>query len=239
MMAATDTLYVTVRGRGGHASRPNASADPIPAACEMVTALQTMVTRRFDIFDPVVITVGTFHAGTVSNVIPDEATFEATVRSFSAGARRDLEEETVRIVSHIARSHGLTADVTWEPSYPVTVNDVTEAGFARACAADLFGGERAATMANPVPGAEDFSYVLQEVPGAFVFLGACPPGTDPATAPSNHSARAVFDDSVLASGSALLAELALRRANGGPAELAPAGSGGLRRTPAPVAAQGQ
>jgi len=211
MMAATDTLHVTVRGRGGHASRPHASADPIPAACEMVMALQTMATRRFDIFDPVVVTVGTFHAGTASNVIPDEAAFEATVRSFSAGARRVLEEETVRIVSHIAQGHNLVADVRWEPSYPVTVNHATEAAFARQCAADLFGGERAATLANPVPGAEDFSYVLQEVPGAFVFLGACPPGTDPATAPSNHSARAMFDDSVLSDGTALLSELALRR----------------------------
>jgi amidohydrolase len=211
MMAAVDSLHVTVRGRGGHASRPHASADPIPAACEMVTALQTMVTRRFDIFDPVVITVGTFHAGTISNVIPDEATFEATVRSFSPGARRLLEEETVRVVSHIAAGHGLVADVRWEPSYPVTVNNPTEAAFARQCAAELFGGERATALTNPVPGAEDFSYVLQEVPGAFVFLGACPPGTDPATAPSNHSARAMFDDSVLADGTALLGELALRR----------------------------
>jgi hippurate hydrolase len=211
MMAATDTLYVTVQGRGGHASRPHASADPIPAACEMVTALQTMVTRRFDVFDPVVITVGTFHAGTICNVIPDEATFEATVRSFSTRARRDLAEQTVRIVSHIAQAYGLVADVRWEPIYPVTVNNATEAAFARECATELFGGERTATLANPVAGAEDFSYVLQEVPGAFVFLGACPPGTDPTTAPSNHSARAVFDDSVLADGTALLTELALRR----------------------------
>lgn len=211
MMAAVDTLHVTVRGRGGHASRPHASADPIPAACEMVTALQTLVTRRFDIFDPVVITVGTFHAGTISNVIPDDATFEATVRSFSARARRDLAEKSARIVSHIAQGYGLVADVRWEPSYPVTVNNPTEAAFARECAAELFGGERAAALANPVPGAEDFSYVLQEVPGAFIFLGACPPGTDPATAPSNHSARAMFDDSVLADGTALLTELALRR----------------------------
>jgi amidohydrolase len=211
MMAAVDTLHVTVRGRGGHASRPHASADPIPAACEMVTALQTMVTRRFDIFDPVVITVGTFHAGTVSNVIPDEATFEATVRSFSAAARKRLEVESAGVVQAIARGHGLEADVRWDPSYPVTVNNATEAAFAQACAADLFGGERAATMAHPVPGAEDFSYVLQEVPGAFVFLGACPDGVDPSTAPSNHSARAVFDDQVLADGMTLLTELALRR----------------------------
>jgi hippurate hydrolase len=211
LMASVDTLAVTVRGQGGHASRPHASADPIPAACEMVTALQAMVTRQFNIFDPVVLTVGTFHAGTASNVIPDEAAFEATVRSFSDEARAKLEREAVRLTRHIAEGHGLAADVRWEASYPVTVNDAGEAAFALRCAADLFGGARAAEMANPVPGAEDFSYVLRKVPGAFVFLGACPPGTDPATAPSNHSARAVFDDSVLADGMTLLSELAVRR----------------------------
>jgi hippurate hydrolase len=211
LMAAADVIEVTVRGRGGHASRPHVSADPIPAACEMVTGLQTMVTRRFDVFDPVVLTVGTFHAGTVNNVIPDEAFFHATVRTFSADARRRAEEESARVVRSIAEGHGLTADVHWAPGYPVTVNDATEAAFARQTVADLFGPGRATTLPHPITGAEDFSYVLQEVPGAFVFLGACPDEVDPMTAPSNHSARAMFDDSVLADGTALLAELALRR----------------------------
>jgi hippurate hydrolase len=211
MMAAADVLKVTVRGRGGHASRPHASADPIPAACEMVTALQTMVTRRFDVFDPVVITVGNFHSGTVNNVIPDEATFHATARSFSKAARKQLEVQSARLVRNIAEGYGLSADVTWEPGYPVTVNDTSEAAFAAACSRDLFGSQRTATLAHPVPGAEDFSYVLREVPGAFLFLGACPAGTNPDTAPSNHSARAVFDDDVVADGMTLLTELALRR----------------------------
>jgi hippurate hydrolase len=211
MMAAADVLKVTVRGRGGHASRPHASADPIPAACEMVNALQTMVTRRFDVFDPVVITVGNFHAGTVNNVIPDEATFHATARSFSEVARKRLEEETARLVRSIASGYGLSADVVWEPGYPVTVNDATEAAFAISCSRDLFGSHRATRLEHPVPGAEDFSYVLREVPGAFIFLGACPAGTDPDAAPSNHSARAVFDDDVIADGMTLLSELALRR----------------------------
>jgi amidohydrolase len=211
LMAAADVLEVTVRGRGGHASRPHVSADPIPAACEMVTALQTMVTRRFDVFDPVVVTVGSFHAGTVNNVIPDEAVFHATLRSFSACSRSRLEAESARIVAHVAEAHGLSAEAKWVPGYPVTVNDASEAAFAGGCVADLFGAGRATALRNPVPGAEDFSYVLQEVPGAFVFLGACPPETDPAGAPSNHSARAVFDDGVLADGTALLAELALNR----------------------------
>ncbi|HUN38392.1 MAG TPA: M20 family metallopeptidase [Trebonia sp.] len=211
MMAAADVLKVTVRGRGGHASRPHASADPIPAACEMVTALQTLVTRRFDVFDPVVITVGSFHAGTVNNVIPDEATFDATARSFSEEARRRLEEESARLVMNIAAGYGLVADARWEPGYPVTVNDASEAAFATRCSEDLFGRQRTTRLAHPVPGAEDFSYVLRDVPGAFIFLGACPAGTDPAAAPSNHSARALFDDEVIADGMTLLSELALRR----------------------------
>src|SRR5580700_6631778 len=114
MMAAADVLDVTVRGHGGHASMPHLSADPIPAACEMVTALQTLVTRRFDVFDPVVITVGSFHAGTVNNVIPDEAAFEATLRSFSHESQSRLRDETVRLVRSIAEAHGLTADATYE-----------------------------------------------------------------------------------------------------------------------------
>jgi hippurate hydrolase len=214
-LAAADILYVTVRGRGGHASAPQHSADPIPAACEMVTALQTLVTRRFDVFDPVVITVGSFHAGTVNNVIPDEATFEATLRSFSHEAQRRLHNETVRLVESIGQAHGLTVEAEYVDSYPVTVNDATEAEFARSTAADLFGADRAVTPAQPLTGAEDFSYVLNEVPGAFVLLGACPSGTDPLTASSNHSAGAAFDDAVIADGITLYAELALRRLQAG------------------------
>ena len=210
-LAAADILYVTVRGRGGHASAPQHSADPIPAACEMVTALQTFVTRRFDVFDPVVITVGSFHAGTVNNVIPDEAKFEATLRSFSHESQRRLHNETVRLVESIGQAYGLTVEAEYLDCYPVTVNDADEAEFARSTAADLFGADRAVTPAQPLTGAEDFSYVLKEVPGAFVNLGACPAGTDPLTASSNHSAGATFDDAVIADGITLYAELALRR----------------------------
>ena len=211
MLAATDTLEVTVRGRGGHASVPHVNADPIPAACEMVIALQTMVTRRFDVFDPVVITVGSMHSGTVNNVIPDEATFHATVRSYSQKARSRLELESVRLVRDIAHAHGLEADARYVPGYPVTVNDSAEAAFAAEVVSDMFGAGRAVPMPDPLTGGEDFSYVLEQVPGAFVMLGACPPDADAETAPSNHSAAAVFDDCVLADGAALYAELALRR----------------------------
>jgi len=211
MMANSDALDVTVRGRGGHASLPHKGADPVPVICEIVTALQTMVTRKFDIFEPVVLTVGSLHAGTARNVIPDEARFEGTVRSYAEETRKRVEEESVRLVRNIASGYGLEADVRFERRYPVTVNDPAEAAFALETARDLFTEDRAAVRPHPLPGGEDFSYVLREVPGAFLFLGACPPDADPAGAPSNHSARAVFDDGVLADGAALLAELALRR----------------------------
>jgi amidohydrolase len=215
MMAAADVLEVTVRGHGGHASQPHNAADPIPAACEMVTALQTMVTRGFDIFDPVVITVGSFHAGTTDNVIPDEARFLATIRTFSPGVRQRLHEAAVRLVTGIAAGHGLSVRAEFGNSYPVTVNDEAEARFAAGVVADVLGGRRFEPQENPMTGSEDFSYVLEQVPGAFVMLGACPDGTDPESAPYNHSAEAVFDDSVLADGAAIHAELALRRlANG-------------------------
>jgi len=211
MLAAADQIRVTVRGRGGHASTPHRAADPIPAACEMVTALQTLVTRHFDVFDPVVITVGSFHAGTVDNVIPDEATFLATARSFSRESRSALAELVPRLIGDIARAHGLTAEADYSREYPVTVNDAGEAAFAGQAIADAFGTGRGEVAQFPITGAEDFSFVLEEVPGAFVMLGATPPGQDPETAPTNHSAVAVFDDAALADGTALYAELALRR----------------------------
>jgi amidohydrolase len=211
MLAAADQITVTVHGRGGHASTPHLAADPIPVACEMVTALQTLVTRKFDVFDPVVITVGSFHAGTIDNVIPDEATFLATARSFSQDSRSTLAEVVPQLIGDIARGHGLTAETRYAAEYPVTLNDPAEADFAAEVIAATFGPERAELAEFPITGAEDFSFVLEQVPGAFVFLGACPAAADPHTAPSNHSAHAVFDDAVLADGIALYAELAVRR----------------------------
>jgi amidohydrolase len=213
LLAAADELHVTVHGEGGHASQPHLARDPIPAACEMVTALQTLVTRSFDAFDPVVLTVGSFHAGTKANIIPDEARFELTIRSFSHEAHARVTERVREVVAGIAAAHGLTAGVHPAMDYPVTVNDGAEAELAAGTVHDMYGPERFAWAPNPMTAAEDFSYVLEEVPGAFVLLGACPPDRDPATAPFNHAPDAAFDDAVLADGAALLAELALRRLN--------------------------
>jgi amidohydrolase len=211
LMAAADTLDVTVHGRGGHGSQPQNAADPIPVACEIVLALQTMVTRQFDVFDPVVITVGSFHAGTIENVIPDTAHFVATVRSFSPEARAKVAAAAPKVATDIATAHRVSATARFIEDYPVTVNNGAELEFARQTVADVLGEGRYVTAPNPLTGSEDFSYVLEEVPGAYLMLGACPPSVDPFSAPFNHSAEAVFDDAVLPDGAALFAELALRR----------------------------
>jgi amidohydrolase len=210
LMAASAGLVVTVRGVGGHASRPHLVADPIVVAAEMVIALQTMVTRQFDVFDPVLVTVGMFSAGSRGNVIPDRATFQATVRAFGPESMARLQERCVRLCTQIATAHGLSAEMSFGSGYPVTVNDPGHADFALTVAGELFGRDRAQLLSDPIMGSEDFSRVLAEVPGAFVFLGACA-GDDPATAPTNHSALARFDESVLPDAALLLAELARRR----------------------------
>jgi amidohydrolase len=210
-LAANAVLDVTVHGAGGHGSQPHRTLDPIPAACEMVTALQTWIGRAFDPFDPVVLTVGTFHAGTASNIIPDTATFSATVRAFSGAAMERLAHGTVAVCEGVAAAHGLRAEARFTEQYPVTVNDHAEVEFAAATVRETAGEERFAPMANPITGAEDFSRVIDEVPGAMIFLGATLPGLDPETAPSNHSPLAAFDEAVLPDGTALYAELAARR----------------------------
>lgn len=210
LMAASGGLMVRVVGAGGHGSTPHHTLDPVPAACEMVLALQTMVTRRFDVFEPVVLTVGSFHAGTRRNVIPDEATFEATVRAFTPDALSQVRDHALRLCRDIATAHGLHAEATYQGEYPVTANDTTEHDFVAGTVREVFGEQRYHLMANPMTGSEDFSRVLDQVPGAFTFLGATF-ADDPRSAPTNHSPIARFDDSVLADGATLLAELAVRR----------------------------
>jgi hippurate hydrolase len=210
LMAASDGLFVRVVGKGGHGAMPHDTLDPVPAACEMVLALQTMVGRGINVFDPVVVTVGVLQAGTKRNIIPDDAMFEATIRSFSPEVRERVRERAIKVCEGIAHAHGLEAEVRYDGEYPATVNDDAEHAFLADTARDLFGDSRFEELSDPVMGSEDFSRVLERVPGAFVFLGACPTD-DPKTAPPNHSPLARFDDAVLGDGAALLAELAVRR----------------------------
>jgi amidohydrolase len=210
LMSASAGLFVKVIGAGGHGSTPHEALDPIPAACEMVTALQAMVTRRFDAFEPIVLTVGVLRAGTLRNIIPDDAEFEATVRTFDPATGRQVAHDAVRLCEGIAAAHGLRVEARFVEEYPATINDAAEYAFLADTATDLFGAERFVRREHPDVGSEDFSRVLARVPGAYLFLSACAgDGTTPT--PTNHSPRAVFDDSVLADGAALLAELAIRR----------------------------
>ena len=139
LMAAADQWRMIVRGRGGHASMPHAAADPIPVAAEIVLALQSMVTRRVDVFDPAVVTVAHIEAGTTSNVIPDSVLMEGTIRTLSAARRRDVLASVQRVASHIAAAHGVEVDFVHEEGYPVTVNDAGVAARVLATAADLLG----------------------------------------------------------------------------------------------------
>ena len=208
LMAASGALAVTVRGRGGHGSAPHRGRDPVTAAAEMVTALQTLVTRRFDVFDPVVVTVGWLHAGTRRNIIPDEARFEATVRSFSAEAHDRIKAEAPALCRQIGAAFGVEVDAEYTEEYPVTSNNPEHAQFAADVVAETFGAGRYQQLPNPITGSEDFSRVLAEVPGCYLFLGA---HTETGTGgPDNHSPRAAFDDSVIADGVLLHAQLALR-----------------------------
>ncbi|TFD72997.1 M20 metallopeptidase family protein [Cryobacterium gelidum] len=211
LMSASDGLTVTVHGAGGHGSAPHQAQDPVTVIAEMVTALQVMVTRQFDMFDPVVLSVGVLQAGTKRNIIPESARLEATVRSYTAQSQAKLKRVVPRLLEGIAAAHGLEVTVDYVTEYPLTITDEGETGRAERVVGELFGGQRFTRMVNPLSGSEDFSRVLAEVPGTFVFLSAQPRQADAATAAFNHSPAATFDDDVLADGAALYTQLALSR----------------------------
>ena len=210
-MAAADEVTIIVTGRGGHGSAPHRALDPVPVACEIVLALQTMVTRRFSAFEPIVITIGRITAGTKCNIIADTAEIYATVRTFSDQARDLALAEITRVADGVTAAHGLTAEIVQDHGYPLTSNHPAEFAFARDTVIDLFGAQRWTAMKDPEAGSEDMSFVLREVPGAYLYVSATPPGVDPATVDDNHSPRATFDDAVVPDMALALAELALRR----------------------------
>jgi hippurate hydrolase len=210
MMASADQWRMVVRGRGGHASMPHAAADPIPVAAEIVLALQSMVTRRVDVFDPAVVTVAHLTAGTTNNVIPDRAVLEGTIRTLSSAQRAQVLAGVQRVATHVAAAHEMTLEFEHVEGYPVTVNDAGAAAQVLETAAELLGERASVRMPVPLMGAEDFSYVLERVPGAIAFLGACPPGLEPEAAPGNHSNLVVFDEEPLPAGVALYARMAMQ-----------------------------
>ncbi|MFB9206748.1 M20 family metallopeptidase [Nonomuraea spiralis] len=211
VLSGTARMRVTVHGKGGHGAVPHRALDPVPPLAEMITAVHALVTRRFDAFDPVVVTVGHVSAGSHGTAIPASACFEATIRTYSERNRASARRLLCELVTGIAAAHGTTAEIDYDAELPVTVTDPAETAFASDTVEQLWGAQRLAAMPHPHPASEDFSRVLARVPGAFVFLGARPARLGRDEAEENHSPRAEFDDVVLDDGARLLAELAVRR----------------------------
>ena len=210
MMASADKLMVRVLGKGGHASMPHHAIDPVPVACEIVTALQVFVTRRIDIFDPVVITIAKIDAGSTNNVIPEAANLLGTIRTLSEESREAAHAGIARIAENIARAHECEAEVEIVRGFPVTVCDAQAVGVAERAIGSLFGAEAWITMPSPVMGAEDFSYVLNRTPGVMVFLGVCPEGQMWKSACPCHSNKMVLNEAMLARGVAAHCAIAER-----------------------------
>ncbi len=212
LLASSDKIRIKVRGSGGHASMPQDALDPIPILCEIVTALQAMVTRRISVFDPAVITIARIEAGTTDNVIPEDGRLWGTLRTLSERTRATAQAGIRRVAKHVAAAHGAVAEVEIDAGFPVTVCDGRVTDLARRAAETLFGEGAWMTMPTPMMGAEDFSYVLHRSPGAMAFLGAAPEGGDYRTCCALHSNRMVLDERVMARGIAMhcaMAEAAL------------------------------
>jgi hippurate hydrolase len=210
LLASADKLYITVSGRGGHASMPHNAIDPIPIACEIVMAIQSLVTRRAPIFDPVVVTIGKISAGTTDNVIPEEARLLGTIRCLSAERRTDVQRKLVELAQGIATAHGASATIKFETGFPVTINDAGAVEFGEMVVKEVLGNDGWLSMQAPIMGAEDFSYVLEKVPGAFFFLGASRQGEDWENCCPLHSPQMTIDESVMARGVAVHVALAER-----------------------------
>ena len=210
MLASADMLEITVRGRGGHASMPQDAVDPVPVAAEVILALQSMMTRRFNAAEATVVTITKIAAGSAHNIIPDCVEMLGTIRTLSPERRVAVHEAIGEVAENIARAHRCTAEVKITRGFPVTVNDPRAAALGEAVALEIGGPGAWETRPHATMGAEDFSYVLEKVPGAMFFLGVAAEGADWRGCCGLHSSKMVVDESVMPRGSALLAGFALR-----------------------------
>ncbi|CAN7673771.1 M20 aminoacylase family protein [Pararhizobium sp. LjRoot238] len=203
LMAAADTVKITITGKGGHASRPHLTVDPVVAACNLVVSLQSIVSRNVDPTQTAVITVGSIHAGEASNVIPNTATLSLSVRSFEPGIREILETRIRKLTTAVAEGHGASAEVAYLHGYPVVVNSEEETEFARSVAEELVGTDNVSTC-HLIPGSEDFAYFLEHKPGSFLRLG------NGMSSEILHSSKFDFADENLIVGAALWSRLTER-----------------------------
>lgn len=203
IMSAADAFELEIKGSGGHGAMPHLTADAITIAAQVVTALQTVVSREVDPVEPAVLTIGEIGAGTAFNIIPETARMAGTVRTLDAGLRKTMPGRIEALAGGVARGMRGEAALDYRFSYPVTVNDAGAARRALDVIGGLFGGEHSLELANPSMGAEDFAFFLEKVPGAFIWLGV---GEDVS---GLHTPQFAFDEEILSRGSALLAALAL------------------------------
>jgi hippurate hydrolase len=203
-MSASDTAKITIRGRGGHAARPHLAIDPVVIAASLVMALQTVVSRNIDPTQTAIVTVGTIHAGSAANVIPESAVLELSIRSFDAAVREKLEQRITELAHAHVLGYGGGVEIDYQRGYPVVVNSAAETEFARQVAEELVGAQRVVAPFGPVTGSEDFAYYLQHKPGCFLRLG------NGENCPMLHHPKYDFDDANLTVGAAYWTRLVER-----------------------------
>lgn len=206
IMAAVDECKITVNGRGGHGAEPQSTADPIVCGASIVMALQTIVSRNIHPLDPTVITVGGFHAGAASNVIPERAEMVLSIRSFDPKVRDQLESRIRAVAEGQAASYGMGVTIDYERGYDPTVNHKAETDFVRDLAVSFAGKDKVYDLPRPMMGSEDFAYMLAKRPGSYFFLGTQRTPNDPPL----HHPRYDFNDDILPVGTTLWVELAER-----------------------------
>lgn len=204
IMAAVDEARITVHGRGGHGAEPQETADPIVCGASIVMALQSIVSRNIHPMDPAVVTVGAFHAGSASNIIPERAEIVVGIRSFDPAVRDELERRIRMVTDAQAASFGMRATVDYQRSYDATINHTAETDFVRDLAIRFAGTDKVIDLARPFMGSEDFAYMLQQRPGTYFFLGSRMTGKEK---PLHHPGYN-FNDDLLPIGAAFWTELA-------------------------------
>ena len=170
-MASVDLVIIKIHGRGGHGAKPHQTVDPVVVSASLVMALQNVVSRNVDPLEMAVVTVGSIHGGNAPNVIPDSVELQLTVRTFNAEVREKIRQRLTALVKSQAESFGATAEIFYPRGYPVLVNHTEETEFARQVALRHFGAERIHQNLKPITASEDFAFMLQELPGSYLFVG--------------------------------------------------------------------
>jgi len=205
VMASSDSIEITIRGRGGHGAAPHQTVDPILTAAQFITSVQSVVSRNVDPVQPAVVTIGSLHGGTIHNVIPDDVAMLGTVRAFDPAVREQMKPRIEAVLKGCCESAGASYDYDYVWRYPVTVNNAAEAAYVAELAARTLGASRSVEFERTM-GAEDFSFMLEQRPGCFFFVGA---QSGPETAVAHHNAKFAIDERCLETGVQMMTALAL------------------------------